>query len=123
MRLEALMCVVREYIVDQTGCTCYATYPPKDSKCFGSQAGDDYHKFIIFTQCFEVISSTGLPVKFYLYYRNKRTKTIPEFSSCEFGMFTGNNFTSLFKEHINVMSEKEFSALVTGKIIDIIKNI
>lgn len=123
MQLELIMYAIRRVVEDKTGAQCFATYPPKDSTCFGSQAGADYHRFIMFTQVFEVQSNTGLTVKFYLYYRNKRTRNYPEFSSCEFGMFTGNAFVSLFKEHIDQKSEDAFAQLVTDKIIETIKNI
>ena len=99
MQLELVMYTIRKLVESKTSAVCFATYPPKDSTCFGSQVGSDYHRFIMFTQVFEFQSKTGLTVKLYLYYRNKRTRGYPEFSSCELGMFTGNCFVSLFKEH------------------------
>lgn len=124
MQLELVMYSIRKLVESKTGAACYATYPPKDSSYFGNQVGSDYHKFIIFTQVFEFISkSTGMTAKLYLYYRNKRTIGIPEFSSCEFGMFTGKAFVSLFKLHIDALSEKEFAQLVVDEIIKTIESI
>ena len=123
MQLELVMYTIRRLIEDQTSAKCYATYPPKDSTCFGSQAGADYHKFIIFTQVIEFTSKVGLPVRLYLYYRNKRTKGLPEFSSCELGMFTGKVFVSLFKEHIEQLSEREFAQTIADKTIAAIESI
>lgn len=124
MQLELVMYSIRRLVEVKTGAACYSTYPPKDSSCFSNATGSDYHKFIIFTQMFEFVSkSTGLPVKLYLYYRNKRTSGIPEFSSCEFGMFTGKAFVSLFKEHINDLSEQAFAQLVADAVINTIETI
>lgn len=124
MQLELVMYSIRKLVEGKTGATCYATYPPKDSSCFGNQVGSDYHKFIIFTQAFEFVSkSTGMTVKLYLYYRNKRTKGIPEFSSCELGMFTGKAFVSLFKTHIDALSDKEFAQLIADAVINTIETI
>lgn len=123
MQLELVMYTIRRVVEEKTGAQCFATYPPKDSNCFGSQAGSDYHRFIMFTQVFEFQSKTGLTVKFYLYYRNKRTRGYPEFSSCELGMFTGNVFVSLFKEHIEQLSEKEFAELISDKVINAIESV
>lgn len=123
MLLELIMYSVRKIVESKTGAKCYSTYPPKDSTCFGTQVGDDYHKFIIFTQCFEFTTKVGLPIKFYLYYRNKRTKGTPEFSSCELGMFTGKLFVSLFKEHIEQLSERDFAQLIADKTIEAIESV
>ena len=124
MQLELVMYSIRRLLEGKTGAKVYATYPPKDSTCFGPNAGDDYHKFIVYTQAIEFISKlSGAKVRMYLYYRNKLTKGYPEFSSCEFGLFTGRFFTSLFKEHINNMTEAEFAQLVGDKIIDAINAI
>lgn len=121
MQLELIMYSIRKLVELKGGASCFATYPPKDSTCFGSQAGADYHKFIIFTQVFEYMNSSGIPVKLYLYYRNKRTRGVPEFSSCELGVFTGKAFTSLFKEHYeNFKTEAEFAQAISDKILNII---
>jgi hypothetical protein len=58
-----------------------------------------------------------------LYYRNKRTKGTPEFSSCELGTFTGKVFVSLFKEHIEQLSERDFAELISNKTISAIESI
>ena len=123
MQLELVMYSIRKLVESKTNAVCFATYPPKDSTCFGSQVGLDYHRFIMFTQVFEFQSKTGLTVKLYLYYRNKRTRGYPEFSSCELGMFTGNVFVSLFKEHIEQLTEKEFAQLIADKVIAAIESI
>ena len=123
MQLESVMYSIRKLVESKTNAVCFATYPPKDSTCFGSQVGSDYHRFIMFTQVFEFQSKTGLTVKLYLYYRNKRTRGYPEFSSCELGMFTGNCFVSLFKEHIEQLTEKEFAQLIADKVIEAIESI
>lgn len=123
MQLELVMYSIRKLVESKTSVSCFATYPPKDSTCFGSQVGSDYHRFIMFTQVFEFQSKTGLTVKLYLYYRNKRTRGYPEFSSCELGMFTGNCFVSLFKEHIEQLTEKEFAQLIADKVIAAIESI
>lgn len=123
MQLELVMYSIRKLVEAKTGAACFATYPPKDSTCFGSQAGNDYHRFIMFTQVFEFTSKTGLPIKLYLYYRNKRTRGYPEFSSCELGMFTGSAFVSLFKEHIEQLTEKDFAQLIADKVIAAIESI
>ena len=123
MQLELVMYSIRKLVESKTLSACHATYPPKDSTCFGSQVGSDYHRFIMFTQVFEFMSKTGLPVKLYLYYRNKRTRSYPEFSSCELGMFTGNCFVPLFKEHIDQKTEQEFAQLIADKVIAAIESI
>lgn len=123
MQLELIAYSIRKLVESKTSSKCFSTYPPKDSTCFGSQAGSDYHKFIIFTQCFEFTSKTGLPIRLYLYYRNKRTKGLPEFSSCELGMFTGKVFVSLFKEHIEQLSEREFAQTIADKTIAAIESV
>lgn len=123
MQLELVMYSIRKLVESKTNAVCFATYPPKDSTCFGSQVGLDYHRFIMFTQVFEFQSKTGLTVKLYLYYRNKRTRGYPEFSSCELGMFTGNCFVSLFKEHIEQLTEKEFAQLIADEVIEAIESI
>lgn len=123
MQLELVMYSIRKLVESKTNAVCFATYPPKDSTCFGSQVGSDYHRFIMFTQVFEFQSKTGLTVKLYLYYRNKRTRGYPEFSSCELGMFTGNCFVPLFKEHIEQLTEKEFAQLIADKVIAAIESI
>ena len=123
MQLELVMYSIRKLVESKTNASCFATYPPKDSTCFGSQVGSDYHRFIMFTQVFEFQSKTGLTVKLYSYYRNKRTRGYPEFSSCELGMFTGNCFVSLFKEHIEQLTEKEFAQLIADKVIAAIESI
>lgn len=123
MQLELVMYSIRKLVESKTNAVCFATYPPKDSTCFGSQVGSDYHRFIMFTQVFEFQSKTGLTVKLYLYYRNKRTRGYPEFSSCELGMFTGNCFVSLFKEHIEQLTEKEFAQLIADEVIEAIESI
>lgn len=126
MQLELVMYSIRKLVEAKTGASVFATYPPKDSKCFNSPhniVGDDYHRFIMFTQVFEFNNASNIPVKAYLYYRNKRTHGYPEFSSCEFGIFIGNTFTSLFKEHIEYKDEKTFAQLIADKIINIIETI
>lgn len=123
MQLELVMYSIRKLVESKTNASCFATYPPKDSTCFGNQVGTDYHRFIMFTQVFEFNNASNIPVKAYLYYRNKRTHGYPEFSSCEFGIFIGNTFTSLFKEHIEYKDEKTFAQLIADKIINIIETI
>ena len=123
MQLELVMYSIRKLVESKTSASCFAIYPPNDSTCFGNQVGSDYHRFIMFTQVFEFQSKTGLTVKLYLYYRNKRTRGYPEFSSCELGMFTGNCFVSLFKEHIEQLTEKEFAQLIADKVIAAIESI
>ena len=100
------------------GIACYATYPPKDSSCFYSSLGADYHKYIIFTQLYCVDN-----FKIYLYYRNKRTQGVPEFSSCEAGMFFGKSFQPLFKEHIEQLDAADFAQVVSSKLKAHIKNL
>ena len=39
------------------------------------------------------------------------------------GMFTGNVFVSLFKEHIEQLSEKEFAELISEKVINAIESV
>lgn len=124
MQLELVAYSIRKVIEEKTGAKVYPTYPPRDASCFDTSLGEDYHKYIVFTQAVEVVSkNSGATLRFYLYYRNKRTVGLPEFSSCEFGIFTGKFFTSLFKEHINSMSESEFAQLVVDKAIEVIGSI
>lgn len=123
MQLELIMYSIRKLVEAKTNAACFATYPPKDSSCFGSQVGPDYHRYIMFTQVFEFTTSQGLTVKAYLYYRNKRTQGYPEFSSCEFGCFTGKQFVSLFKIHIEDLDDKTFAQTVADKVIETIENI
>lgn len=123
MQLELVMYSIRKLVESKTNAACFATYPPKDSTCFGSQAGPDYHKYIMFTQVFEFTNKQGMTVRCYLYYRNKRTRSLPEFSSCEYGIFTGPQFVSLFKIHIEDLDDKSFAQLVADKVIESIENI
>lgn len=124
MQLELVMYSIRRLVESKTGAKVYATYPPKDSACFGSNAGENYHNFIVYTQAIEFNSKTsGAKVRMYLYYRNKLTQGYPEFSSCEFGVFTGRNFTSLFKEHLFSKTEAEFAQMIGDKIIETIETI
>lgn len=124
MQLELVMYAIRTALENKVNAKVFPTYPPKDSTCFDNTVGDSYHKFIIFTQAIEVLSkNTGDTVRLYLYYRNRLTQGYPEFSSCEFGIFIGKSFTSLFKEHINSMNEADFAQLIVDKIVSAIETI
>lgn len=124
MQVELVAYSIRRVLEDKIGAKVYPTYPPRDASSFDASLGDDYHKYIVFTQAVEVISKqSGATLRFYLYYRNKRTIGLPEFSSCEFGIFTGRFFTSLFKHHIEDMDDAEFADKVCEDILKTVETI
>lgn len=127
MQLELIMYTIRKLVEGKAGVTFEATYPPKDSSSFSNANGSDYHKFIIYTQRITGCSIHGQSCTLYLFYRNKRTDNggSPVFSSCEFGMFSGKQFVSLFKHHIEqadgtVLTEAQFAQTVADDIIKIL---
>lgn len=127
MQLELVMYSIRKLIENKTAAEFNATYGPKDSKCFGTQCGNDYHKFIVYTQRISNVKVHGVDTVLYLYYRNKRTQnsSTPVFSSCECGVFTGSMFVSLFKEHIEqddgtVLTDAQFAQTVADKILNLL---
>jgi len=68
------------------------------SASLGGDSKEGYNQFV--TQCLVIEAKFG--PRFYLYFRNKRTKTgeYPTPSSFELGHFaTGSAFVSLFKGH------------------------
>ena len=127
MQLELVMYSIRKLIENKTSAEITATYGPKDSSCFMPTYGNDYHKFIIYTQRIANVKVHGSAIVLYLFYRNKRTPNgaLPVFSSCECGLFNGPAFVPLFKEHIEqddgtVLTDAQFAQTVADKILNLL---
>lgn len=130
MELELVAYAIKKTVEGQSSAKFLATYGPEDSKCFSQARGNNYHKFIVFTQRITVgQTSVSTPVvgDLYLYYRNRVTLNgdSPVFSSCECGYFSGGKFISLFKHHITddtgiTLSDPDFAKLVATSILTIL---